>query len=255
MSPAARKKNELMPVAKVEAEAASRILTVRGQRVVLDSDLAEFYDVETKALNRQVRSNQARFPEDFVFQLTREEFSRVLRCRNRTSNDPRGGPRYRSLVFTELGALAVSGVLKSERAAEVSVAVARAFVAMRGQLAELASHPVLVDVVARLAKLEKHSTQQTEFNRLMRDAMRDFVHRASRGPAPRSALRRAYRRPPFAWLQRAHRICRFSTVEAPPMVKGMMWSYWMSKSLPHSTQRPPSRLNTASFTSLDMGSR
>jgi hypothetical protein len=77
-------------------------------------------------------------------------------------------------VFTELGALAVSGVLKSERAAEVSVAVARAFVAMRGQLAELASRPVLVDVVARLAKLEKHSTQQTEFNRLMRDAMRDF---------------------------------------------------------------------------------
>jgi hypothetical protein len=174
VSPAARKKNELMPVAKVEAEAASRILTIRGQRVVLDSDLAEFYGVETKALNRQVRSNRARFPEDFVFQLTREEFSRVLRCRNRTSNDPRGGTRYRPLVFTELGALAVSGVLKSERAAEVSVAVARAFVAMRGQLAELASHPVLVDVAARIAKLEKHSTQQTEFNRLMRDAMRDF---------------------------------------------------------------------------------
>jgi hypothetical protein len=77
MSPAPRKKNKLIPVSKVEDEAASRILTVRGQRVVLDSDLAEFYGVETRRLVEQVGRNLDRFPEDFCFELTSDEFANL----------------------------------------------------------------------------------------------------------------------------------------------------------------------------------
>jgi hypothetical protein len=173
VSPTAPKKNELMPVAKVEAEAASRILTVRGQRVVLDSDLAEFYGVRTYDVTRAVERNPRRFPSDFAFRLTTKEWA-SLKPQNGASKPGRGGRRKLPLVFTEQGALAISGVLKSERADEVSVAVARAFVAMRDQLAELASHPVLVEFAERLKKLEKHSARQTDFNRLVRDAMRNF---------------------------------------------------------------------------------
>jgi hypothetical protein len=171
VSPAERKKNELIPVAKVEAEAASRILTVRGQRVVLDSDLAKFYGVETENVSRQVSRNLARFPEDFCFRLTKTEWNLI---RQNDGSSSHGGRRKLPYVFTEQGALAVSGVLKSERAAEVSVAVARAFVAMRDQLAEISSNPVLAEFAERLTKLEKHSTQQTAFNQLVRDAMRNF---------------------------------------------------------------------------------
>ncbi len=173
MSPAARKGNELIPVADVEAEAASRILTVRGQRVVLGSDLAEFYGVRTDQITQAVRRNEDRFPDDFCFRLTPEEFSN-LTTQNALSSSRHGGRRYPPLAFTEQGALAASAVLRSERAAEVSVAVARAFVAMRDQLAELESHPALIEFAARLAKLEKHSTQQTEFNEHVRDALRNL---------------------------------------------------------------------------------
>jgi hypothetical protein len=109
-----------------------------------------------------------------VFHLTQAEIAEVAR-QSQNAIDPR---RRRSgkfpAVFTEQGALAVSGVLKSERAAEVSVAVSRAFVAMRDQLAQLGSHPALVEFAERLERLEKHSTQQTEFNGLVRDAMRNL---------------------------------------------------------------------------------
>jgi len=169
VSPTARKKKEeLIPVSKVEVEAASRIITVRGQRVVLDSDLAEFYGVETKALNRQVARNADRFPEDFSFHLTPAETASLKR-QNGTASW--GGRRTSPRVFTEQGALAASAVLRSERAAEVSVAVSRAFVAMRDHLAELESRPALVEFAARVAKLEEHSTQQTEFNEYVRGAL------------------------------------------------------------------------------------
>jgi hypothetical protein len=174
VSPATRKGNELIPVSDVETEAASRILTVRGQRVVLDSDLAEFYGVETRSLMQQVARNPARFPDDFMFHLTEAEMAKVAH-QSQNVIDPR---RRRSgkfpAVFTEQGALAASAVLRSERASEVSVAVSRAFVAMRNQLAELEPHPVLIEFAARLAKLEKHSTKQTEFNEHVRDALRNL---------------------------------------------------------------------------------
>jgi len=110
----------------------TKILTIRGQKVMLDADLAELYGVETKRLNEQVRRNIERFPEDFMFQLTSEELA-DLRYQISTSNNPigRGGRRYLPYVFTEHGALMLGNVLKSERAVEVSLHVVRVFVHLR----------------------------------------------------------------------------------------------------------------------------
>ncbi len=89
------------------------IYIIRGQKVMLDSDLAKLYEVETKALNRQVKRNLIRFPKDFMFQLTRAEFEN-LRCQNGTSSSDYGGRRYEPLVFTENGVAMLSSVLKSD---------------------------------------------------------------------------------------------------------------------------------------------
>jgi hypothetical protein len=85
---------------------------------MLDSDLAELYEVETKALNRAVRRNNSRFPPDFMFQLTPQE-SEDLRCQLGTSNPGRGGRRYQPLAFTEQGVAMLSGVLRSPRAIRI----------------------------------------------------------------------------------------------------------------------------------------
>lgn len=110
------------------------IYLMRGQKVMLDSDLAELYGVETKALNRQVTRNEVRFPEDFMFRLTSEEYE-SLRCQNGTSNDGRGGRRYLPLVFTEGGVAMLSSVLTSERAALVNISIIRTFIKLRSFLA------------------------------------------------------------------------------------------------------------------------
>lgn len=110
------------------------IYLIRGQKVMLDSDLAELYGVETKSLNRQVIRNKIRFPEDFMFKLTAEEFE-FLRCQNGTSNDGRGGRRYLPNVFTEAGVAMLSSVLTSERAALVNVSIIRTFIRLRSFLA------------------------------------------------------------------------------------------------------------------------
>ncbi len=125
----------------VTANIESRILLIRGQKVMLDTDLAELYGIETKRLNEQVRRNIERFPEDFMFQLTADEIADLrsqnvtssLRSQIATSNSPvgRGGRRYLPYVFTEHGALMLGNVIKSERAVEMSLMVVRAFVRMR----------------------------------------------------------------------------------------------------------------------------
>lgn len=111
-----------------------RIYTLRGQRVMLDSDLAELYDVPTRRLNEQVQRNLKRFPEDFMFQLTKDEAD-SLRSQIATSKKGRGGRRYAPYVFTEQGVAMLSSVLNSERAIEVNIAIMRAFVKLRGMLA------------------------------------------------------------------------------------------------------------------------
>jgi hypothetical protein len=110
-----------------------RIATVRGQRVIVDADLAALYDVQTKRFNEAVKRNLAKFPADFMFTLTAEEFE-ALRSQFATSNDQspgRGGRRYAPRVFTEHGALMAATILNSPRAVEVSVYVVRAFVKLR----------------------------------------------------------------------------------------------------------------------------
>ena len=116
-------------VVPVEA-IAGLIHVVRGRRVMLDSDLARLYGVATKRLNEQVRRNQARFPEDFAFQLTPTETT-VLRSQIATSNKGRGGRRAALLAFTEHGAVMLASVLNSPVAVETSIQVVRAFVQLR----------------------------------------------------------------------------------------------------------------------------
>ena len=109
-----------------------RILEVRGIPVMLDSDLASLYQIETKNLKRQVRRNLSRFPTDFMFELSEEE-SMNLRCQNVTSS-AHGGNRYRPFAFTELGVAMLSSVLTSEVAVQVNIAIMRAFAAMKNYL-------------------------------------------------------------------------------------------------------------------------
>ncbi|MEI7425835.1 MAG: ORF6N domain-containing protein [Candidatus Moraniibacteriota bacterium] len=108
-----------------------KIYFIRGKKVMFDNDLAELYEVETKELNRAVRRNIDRFPDDFMFALNEKEFE-ILRCHFGTSNH--GGRRYLPLVFTEQGVVMLSSVLKSKRAVQVSIQVARVFVQLREML-------------------------------------------------------------------------------------------------------------------------
>lgn len=105
---------------------------IRGQKVLLDSDLATLYGVRTKNLNKAVKRNMERFPTDFMFQLTSEEM-RSLMFQIGTSKQ-RGGRRYRAYAFTEQGVAMLSSVLSSERAIKVNVAIMRAFVKLRRML-------------------------------------------------------------------------------------------------------------------------
>ena len=119
---------------------AQRIQLIRGQRVILDADLAAFYGETTKRFNQQVNRNLARFPAGFMFQLDEEEFA-SLRLQIATSNADgspkggRGGRRYAPMAFTEHGAIMASMVLNSPRATELSIYVVQAFVQLRSMLA------------------------------------------------------------------------------------------------------------------------
>ncbi|MFM9972270.1 MAG: ORF6N domain-containing protein [Burkholderiales bacterium] len=124
---------------------ASRILILRGQRVILDADLATLYGVETRRLNEQVRRNAERFPEDFVFPVTAAEFANL---KSQFATSSWGGRRKLPLAFTEHGAIMAAMVLQSPRATEVSVYVVRAFVQLRDTLI---AHK---DLARRLDQLE-----------------------------------------------------------------------------------------------------
>ena|ERR1700730_10001835 len=112
----------------------SRIMILRGQKVILDTDLAELYGVSVGRFNEQVKRNQQRFPADFMFQLTAKE-DQILRSQIAVSRKKHGGRRYLPYAFTEHGAIMAATVLNSKRAIEMSVFVVRAFVRMRELLA------------------------------------------------------------------------------------------------------------------------
>jgi hypothetical protein len=128
----------------------SRILLVRGEKVILDRDLAELYGVETRVLNQAVRRNRERFPEDFLFALSRDEIGRI----SQLVTSP--GLKFSKSVFafTEQGVAMLSSVLRSPRAVQVNIAIMRAFVQLRQMIA---SH---TDLARKLAALErKYDTQ------------------------------------------------------------------------------------------------
>ncbi|MBU0701537.1 ORF6N domain-containing protein [bacterium] len=116
--------SSLVSIERIE----DRIILIRGQKVILDSDLAELYGVPTKSLNLSVKRNLGRFPEDFMFQLSEEEYE-TLRFQFETSK--RGGRRYLPYAFTEHGILMLSSVLNSERAIMVNIQIMRAFTKLR----------------------------------------------------------------------------------------------------------------------------
>jgi hypothetical protein len=128
---------------KIMRSIQNRIYELRGERVILDRDLAELYEVPTKSLNLAVKRNLKRFPKDFMFRLTKEEFD-SLRFQFETSKDPvgltkleveptnkRGGTRYLPFAFTEQGIAMLSGVLNSDKAIQMNIAIMRAFIEVR----------------------------------------------------------------------------------------------------------------------------
>jgi hypothetical protein len=154
--------NHLIPTVDIER----RIYLVRGQRVMLDRDLADLYGVTTAALNQAVRRNLDRFPKDFMFQLAKEEFEK-WRSQIVISNPGlRMGVRRRPLAFTEQGVAMLSSVLRSKRAIQVNIAIMRAFVTFREMLA---THKDLAD---KLAELEQRYDEKF---RVVFDAIRQLM--------------------------------------------------------------------------------
>jgi len=139
---------EIVPIEKIER----KIYVVRGRKVMLDSDLAELYGVPVKVLNQAVKRNSERFPEDFMFRLTKKEYD-FLRSQIVTLKTGRGKHRkFLPNVFTEQGVAMLSSVLRSERAIKVNIAIMRAFVRVRRILS---SHK---ELAKKLAQLEKKLT-------------------------------------------------------------------------------------------------
>ena len=154
---------------------SARILQIRGQRVLLDADLAELYEVATKRLNEQVKRNADRFPADFMFQLTPEEFTDL---KSQLATSSWGGRRKLPFAFTEHGAIMAASVLNSRRAVETSVYIVRAFVQLRELLS---SQKILAEQVTKLERRVSHHDQSlTEII----DALRGLMERPS--PTKRS---------------------------------------------------------------------
>ena len=150
--------NEILELNEIK----ERIYTIRGKQVMLDSDLAILYGVETKRLLEQVRRNKERFPEDFMFQLTKEEYENL---RSQIATSSWGGRRYIPYAFTEHGVAMLSTVLRSKTAVEVSIKIMKAFVAMRKYIIKNA------EIFARLEnveyKLDEHDKKlEAVFNAL-----------------------------------------------------------------------------------------
>lgn len=138
-----------MPTSLIAVESvAQRILLIRGQKVMLDADLAELFGVPTKVFNQAIKRNLDRFPPDFMFQLTENEHE-SLRSQIVTSNTARGGRRYLPFAFTEHGAIMAATILNSPKAVEMSVFIVRAFVQLREMLS------TNKEVAAKLLELER----------------------------------------------------------------------------------------------------
>jgi hypothetical protein len=152
----------LIPVEIIE----KKILLIRGEKVMLDADLAELYQVETFNLNKAVKRNIDRFPQDFMFQLTKEEADSLRFQIGMSKTEGRGGRRYLPYAFTEQGVAMLSSVLNSERAVKVNIEIMRAFVRLRQMLASNA------ELARKLDALEKKYDAQFK---VVFDAIRQLM--------------------------------------------------------------------------------
>jgi hypothetical protein len=162
---------------------SSKILVLRNQKVILDTDLAELYGVPVKRLNEQFKRNLQRFPPDFLFTLTRAEYQN-LKSQNATSSSAHGGRRYLPHAFTEHGAIMAATVLNSKRAIEMSIFVVRAFVGMRQALA------VNQHVVSKLSELEARLDSHDDEIQDLVEAIRELM-----APLPANSRRIGFEAP------------------------------------------------------------
>ncbi len=144
-----------------------KILLIRGKKVMLDADLADLYGVETRSLVQAVKRNNERFPPDFMFQLSQEEFE-SLRSQIVISKG-KGGRRYFPYVFTEQGVAMLSSILRSERAIRVNIAIMRVFVRLRQMMV---THKVLAEKLGELEeRIQDHDEQITDIFAVLRKLM------------------------------------------------------------------------------------
>jgi phage regulator Rha-like protein len=146
----------------------SKIYEVRGEKVMIDRDLAELYGVETKRLKEAVRRNISRFPEDFMFEMDKEEFKH-WRTQNATSKSDQMGLRYAPFCFTEQGVTMLSCVLNSEQAIAVNIAIVRTFTKMRKMLL---THK---DLLLQMEEIRKKVTGQDEKIELIFNYLKQFI--------------------------------------------------------------------------------
>ena len=188
-----------IPIKRIER----LIFLIHGQKVMLDSDLARIYGVTTARLNQQVKRNPDRFPSDFMFQLTQEEFDGVM-LQSATSNTGRGGRRKLPYAFTEHGAIMLATVLNSSIAVRASLQVVRAFVRLREMLA---SNAVLAH---KLAELERRVEGHDQAIRNLFEAIRQLLAQPPLKRRPigfhvREALGRYTASPPSGGKMRSSR--------------------------------------------------
>ncbi|MEO6189859.1 MAG: ORF6N domain-containing protein [Saprospiraceae bacterium] len=153
-------------VAKAEEAILKKIFMIRGEKIMLDSDLAELYGVETKTFNQAVKRNATRFPEDFMFVLTEDEF-KILRSQIVTSSW--GGRRYAPRAFTEQGVAMLSSVLSSDTAIKVNIQIIRIFTKLRQIL--LSNK----DILLKLEQLEKHVNRNSKDIELIFSALKQLL--------------------------------------------------------------------------------
>lgn len=172
------KDSTLIPIERIE----KAIYLVRGQKVMLDRDLAALYGVATKVLKQAVRRNSGRFPADFMFELSQSEFQ-DWRSQFVTSKSDLMGLRYPPIAFTEHGILMLSSVLRSRRAIQVNIEIMRTFVKLRQMLASNA------DLSRRIQELESKYDRQFK---VVFDAIRQLV-----SPPPANRKQIGFRKPPL----------------------------------------------------------
>ncbi|MFA5351324.1 MAG: ORF6N domain-containing protein [Candidatus Omnitrophota bacterium] len=165
---------------KISAEiVATKILLVRGRKVILDRDLAQLYGVKTKELNQAVQRNLERFPSDFMYQLTQEE---VVNLKSQIVTSSWGGVRKPPRVFTEQGVAMLSGLLNSKKAIHVNIAIMRAFVKLRELLL---THKELAQKLEELER--KYQLHETDIQVIF-EAIKRLLERPPEPPKPRFGM-------------------------------------------------------------------